>query len=107
MVQNNKSLFEILLQHSLSVVQSYFVYWARIESSTVSQQTQNGSAAVSSVAAGTIKPTTLQEPTDVIGEFTAGKGMSIRHVYIGFYIVSHFGCFSFITHVKLIIRLSC
>ncbi|KAJ6668763.1 hypothetical protein lerEdw1_012247 [Lerista edwardsae] len=58
----------------LSVVQSYFVYWARIESSTVSQQTQNGSTPVSSVAAGTTKPTTLQKPTDVIGEFTVRKG---------------------------------
>uniref|UniRef100_A0A803TG82 Reeler domain containing 1 n=1 Tax=Anolis carolinensis TaxID=28377 RepID=A0A803TG82_ANOCA len=33
---------EVLL--FLSVVQSYFVYWARIESSTVSQQTQNKTA---------------------------------------------------------------
>ncbi|XP_066488984.1 reelin domain-containing protein 1 [Tiliqua scincoides] len=64
----------------LSVVQSYFVYWARIESSTVSQQKQNGSTADSSIAASTIKPTTLQESTDLKGEFTADKEGSTPYI---------------------------
>ncbi|XP_062991286.1 reelin domain-containing protein 1 [Elgaria multicarinata webbii] len=60
-----------------SVVQSYFVYWARIESSTVSQQTQNRSTSESRVASRAIKPTPLQEPSDLKGAFPAGKERSI------------------------------
>ncbi|XP_060134621.1 reelin domain-containing protein 1 isoform X3 [Zootoca vivipara] len=60
----------------LSVVQSYFVYWARIESSTVSQQTQNRTTAESNVAPSVIKPTPLQKSTDLKGAFAAGKESS-------------------------------
>ncbi|XP_053259184.1 reelin domain-containing protein 1 isoform X2 [Podarcis raffonei] len=60
----------------LSVVQSYFVYWARIESSTVSQQTQNRTTAGSHVAPSVIKPTPLQKSTDLKGAFAAEKESS-------------------------------
>ncbi|XP_061440003.1 reelin domain-containing protein 1 isoform X2 [Rhineura floridana] len=62
----------------LSVVQSYFVYWAKIESSTVSQQTHNRTTAETSVASNAIKPTPLQKSTDLEGEFTAGKESSVH-----------------------------
>ncbi|XP_053107972.1 reelin domain-containing protein 1 [Hemicordylus capensis] len=57
----------------LSVVQSYFVYWARIESSTVSQQMQNRTTADGSVVSSAIKPTPLQGPPVPKQAFTAGK----------------------------------
>ncbi|XP_034968728.1 reelin domain-containing protein 1 isoform X2 [Zootoca vivipara] len=63
----------------LSVVQSYFVYWARIESSTVSQQTQNRTTAESNVAPSVIKPTPLQKSTDLKGAFAAGKDLVTSH----------------------------
>nr|XP_056711826.1 reelin domain-containing protein 1 [Euleptes europaea] len=57
----------------LSVVQSYFVYWARIESSTVYHQTQNRTTADHSVAFNAIKPTLFQQPTDLEGGSTTGS----------------------------------
>ncbi|XP_060102663.1 reelin domain-containing protein 1 [Heteronotia binoei] len=57
----------------LSVVQSYFVYWARIESSTVYQQMQNRTMADHSVASSAIKPTLFQEPIDLEGGSTTGS----------------------------------
>ncbi|XP_054846673.1 reelin domain-containing protein 1 isoform X2 [Eublepharis macularius] len=57
----------------LSVVQSYFVYWARIESSMVSQQTQNRTSADRSIASSSVKPTLLQKPSDLEGGSTAGS----------------------------------
>ncbi|XP_028598940.2 reelin domain-containing protein 1 isoform X3 [Podarcis muralis] len=63
----------------LSVVQSYFVYWARIESSTVSQQTQNRTTAESNVAPSVIKPTPLQKSTDLKGAFAARKDLVTSH----------------------------
>uniref|UniRef100_A0A674JK45 Reeler domain containing 1 n=1 Tax=Terrapene triunguis TaxID=2587831 RepID=A0A674JK45_9SAUR len=49
----------------LSVVQSYFVYWVRIESAIVSHQIQNRTPAASSKKSSTIMPTPLQKPTDL------------------------------------------
>ncbi|CAI5784279.1 Reelin domain-containing protein [Podarcis lilfordi] len=66
----------------LSVVQSYFVYWARIESSTVSQQTQNRTTAESNVAPSVIKPTPLQKSTDLKGAFAAGKESSTPDIIL-------------------------
>ncbi|XP_060635598.2 reelin domain-containing protein 1 [Anolis sagrei] len=57
----------------LSVVQSYFVYWARIESSTVSQQTQNKTATENRVASTAVKPMPSQEPSDQKTSLTASK----------------------------------
>ncbi|XP_039769744.1 reelin domain-containing protein 1 [Ornithorhynchus anatinus] len=49
----------------LSVVQSYFVYWARIESVVVSQQTQNRTLSDRSEEPGPDMPTMLQKPYDL------------------------------------------
>ncbi|XP_015278398.1 PREDICTED: uncharacterized protein LOC107120261 [Gekko japonicus] len=57
----------------LSVVQSYFVYWARIESSTVYQQMQNRTTADRRIASSAVKPTLFQEPTDLEGGSTTGS----------------------------------
>uniref|UniRef100_A0A8C4YDE1 Reeler domain containing 1 n=1 Tax=Gopherus evgoodei TaxID=1825980 RepID=A0A8C4YDE1_9SAUR len=59
----------------LSVVQSYFVYWVRIESAIVSHQIQNRTPADSSKKSSTIMPTPLQKPTDPKVTVTANKGM--------------------------------
>lgn len=66
-----KAFLQIL--YSLSVVQSYFVYWAKIESSTVSQQTQNRTITENNDLSSTIKPALLQELIDLKGTFTIGK----------------------------------
>uniref|UniRef100_A0A452ILQ4 Reelin domain-containing protein n=1 Tax=Gopherus agassizii TaxID=38772 RepID=A0A452ILQ4_9SAUR len=58
----------------LSVVQSYFVYWVRIESAIVSHQIQNRTPADSSKKSSTIMPTPLQKPTDPKVTVTANKG---------------------------------
>ncbi|XP_050802440.1 reelin domain-containing protein 1 isoform X3 [Gopherus flavomarginatus] len=58
----------------LSVVQSYFVYWVRIESAIVSHQIQNRTPADSSKKSSTIMPTPLQKPTDSKVTVTASKG---------------------------------
>ncbi|XP_058049181.1 reelin domain-containing protein 1 isoform X2 [Ahaetulla prasina] len=57
----------------LSVVQSYFVYWANLESSTVSQQIQNKTITENNDVSSTIKPALLQELIDLKGTFTVGK----------------------------------
>nr|XP_008110236.2 PREDICTED: ferric-chelate reductase 1 [Anolis carolinensis] len=57
----------------LSVVQSYFVYWARIESSTVSQQTQNKTATENRAASTVVKPMPSQEPSDLKAPLAASK----------------------------------
>ncbi|XP_062963693.1 reelin domain-containing protein 1 [Cynocephalus volans] len=51
----------------LSVVQSYFVYWARIESSVVSQQTHSRAHSDNHVEAGLLMPTPQQRPGDFEG----------------------------------------
>ncbi|XP_048364644.1 reelin domain-containing protein 1 isoform X2 [Sphaerodactylus townsendi] len=51
----------------LSVVQSYFVYWARIESSTVYHQTPNRTTADRRVTFSAIKPTLFQQPPNLKG----------------------------------------
>ncbi|XP_029139713.1 reelin domain-containing protein 1 [Protobothrops mucrosquamatus] len=61
----------------LSVVQSYFVYWAKIESSTVSQQIQNKTITENNDLTSTIKPALLQELIDLKGTFTIGKRSSV------------------------------
>ncbi|XP_009687692.1 reelin domain-containing protein 1 [Struthio camelus] len=48
----------------ISVVQSYFVYWAKIESATVAQQVQNKTSAESHQKAKPLTPAPLQELTD-------------------------------------------
>uniref|UniRef100_A0A8D2J5V7 Reeler domain containing 1 n=1 Tax=Varanus komodoensis TaxID=61221 RepID=A0A8D2J5V7_VARKO len=60
----------------LSVVQSYFVYWAKIGSSTLSQQMQNRTTTESTVDSSAIKPTPLQEPSDPKEAFMASEGVS-------------------------------
>ncbi|XP_067408101.1 reelin domain-containing protein 1 [Emydura macquarii macquarii] len=57
----------------LSVVQSYFVYWVRIESTVVSHQIQNRTP-TDSTKSSTIIPTALQKPTDPKITVTASKG---------------------------------
>ncbi|XP_039194832.1 reelin domain-containing protein 1 isoform X1 [Crotalus tigris] len=66
----------------LSVVQSYFVYWAKIESSTVSQQIQNRTIAENNDLSSTIKPALLQEPIDLKGTFTIGKRSSVPETIV-------------------------
>ncbi|XP_026524427.1 reelin domain-containing protein 1 [Notechis scutatus] len=61
----------------LSLVQSYFVYWAKIESSTVSQQMQNKTITENNDVSSTIKPALLQELIDLKGTFTVGKRSSV------------------------------
>ncbi|XP_063165721.1 reelin domain-containing protein 1 [Candoia aspera] len=61
----------------LSVVQSYFVYWAKIESSTVSQQIQNRTITENKVVSSTIKSALLWELIDLKGTFIVGKRSSI------------------------------
>nr|XP_031540463.1 reelin domain-containing protein 1 [Vicugna pacos] len=51
----------------LSVVQSYFVYWARIESSIVSQQTHSRAHSDSHVEPGSRMPTPRQTPEGMEG----------------------------------------
>ncbi|XP_039395351.1 reelin domain-containing protein 1 [Mauremys reevesii] len=58
----------------LSVVQSYFVYWVRIESAIVSHRIQNRTPADSSKKSSPIMPTPLQKPTDPKVTVTASKG---------------------------------
>ncbi|KAM9143910.1 LOW QUALITY PROTEIN: reelin domain-containing protein 1 [Pangshura tecta] len=58
----------------LSVVQSYFVYWVRIESAIVSHPIQNRTPADSSKKSSTIMPTPLQKPIDRKVTVTASKG---------------------------------
>ncbi|CAM5140484.1 unnamed protein product [Natator depressus] len=58
----------------LSVVQSYFVYWVRIESAIVSHRIQNRTPADSSKKSSIIMPTPLQKPTDLKVTVTASKG---------------------------------
>nr|XP_025961902.1 reelin domain-containing protein 1 [Dromaius novaehollandiae] len=48
----------------ISVVQSYFVYWAKIESAIVAQQVQNKTSADSHEKAKPLTPAPLQELTD-------------------------------------------
>nr|XP_020638649.1 uncharacterized protein LOC110073610 [Pogona vitticeps] len=66
----------------LSVVQSYFVYWARIQSSIVSQQTQNRTTAESTVASIAIKPTRLQTLNDLKGSFPSDKESFIPGIFL-------------------------
>ncbi|XP_070612751.1 reelin domain-containing protein 1 [Erythrolamprus reginae] len=61
----------------LSVVQSYFVYWAKIESSTVSQQIQNRTIAENNDVSSTIKTALIQEFIDLKGTFPVGKRNSV------------------------------
>ncbi|ETE72043.1 hypothetical protein L345_02127, partial [Ophiophagus hannah] len=56
---------------------SYFVYWAKIESSTVSQQIQNRTIPENNDVSSTIKPALLQELFDLKGTFTIGKRNSV------------------------------
>nr|XP_045372324.1 reelin domain-containing protein 1 [Camelus bactrianus] len=51
----------------LSVVQSYFVYWARIESSIVSQQTHSRAHSDSHVESSSWMPTPRQRPEGMAG----------------------------------------
>ncbi|XP_014635675.1 PREDICTED: uncharacterized protein LOC101397299 [Ceratotherium simum simum] len=51
----------------LSVVQSYFVYWARIESSVVSQQTHNRALSDGRVEPSLLMPTPGQRPEGLEG----------------------------------------
>ena len=53
--------------HSLSVVQSYFVYWARIESPVVSQQTHSRASSDSHVEPGSPMPAPGQRPEGMEG----------------------------------------
>ncbi|XP_048364642.1 reelin domain-containing protein 1 isoform X1 [Sphaerodactylus townsendi] len=57
----------------LSVVQSYFVYWARIESSTVYHQTPNRTTADRRVTFSAIKPTLFQQPPNLKGGSITGS----------------------------------
>uniref|UniRef100_A0A670YUU3 Reeler domain containing 1 n=1 Tax=Pseudonaja textilis TaxID=8673 RepID=A0A670YUU3_PSETE len=65
----------------LSLVQSYFVYWAKIESSTVSQQIQNKTITENNDVSSTIKPALLQELIDLKGTFTVGKSKLSSHTH--------------------------
>uniref|UniRef100_A0A8B9DR71 Reeler domain containing 1 n=1 Tax=Anser cygnoides TaxID=8845 RepID=A0A8B9DR71_ANSCY len=57
----------------ISVVQSYFVYWARIESAVVAQQALNTTSA-GTKKAGPLTSASLQEPDDPRVAGTASKG---------------------------------
>ncbi|XP_072192439.1 reelin domain-containing protein 1 isoform X2 [Excalfactoria chinensis] len=58
----------------ISVVQSYFLYWARIESATVAQQGHNDTSAGGSRKAGPAAPAPTQEPAGPHTAGTASKG---------------------------------
>ncbi|XP_031444766.1 reelin domain-containing protein 1 [Phasianus colchicus] len=58
----------------ISVVQSYFVYWARIESATVAQRGHNDTSAGGSRKAGPAAPAPTQEPAGPHVADTASKG---------------------------------
>lgn len=60
---------------SISVVQSYFVYWARIESAVVAQQALNTTSA-GTTKAGPLTSASLQEPDDPRVAGTASKAAS-------------------------------
>ncbi|XP_013914804.1 PREDICTED: uncharacterized protein LOC106543338 [Thamnophis sirtalis] len=66
----------------LSVVQSYFVYWEKIESSTVSQQIQNRTITENNDVSSTIKPALLQKLIDLKGTFTVGKRNSVPETIV-------------------------
>ncbi|KAM8764545.1 LOW QUALITY PROTEIN: reelin domain-containing protein 1 [Rhynchonycteris naso] len=51
----------------LSVIQSYFVYWARIESSVVSQQTPSRAHSKGRMEPGSLTPTSGQRPGGIEG----------------------------------------
>ncbi|XP_045406627.1 reelin domain-containing protein 1 [Lemur catta] len=57
----------------LSVVQSYFVYWARIESSVVSQQTHSRAHSEDGVEPGSLGPTPGQRPDNIEGTASAPR----------------------------------
>ncbi|XP_042684321.1 reelin domain-containing protein 1 [Centrocercus urophasianus] len=57
----------------ISVVQSYFVYWARIESATVAQRGHNNTSAGGSRKAGPAAPAPTQEPAGPHVAGTASK----------------------------------
>lgn len=57
----------------ISVVQSYFVYWARIESATVAQRGHNDTSAGGSRKASTAAPAPTQEPAGPHVAGTASK----------------------------------
>ncbi|XP_031408877.1 reelin domain-containing protein 1 isoform X2 [Meleagris gallopavo] len=57
----------------ISVVQSYFVYWARIESATVAQRGHNDTSAGGSRKAGPAAPAPTQEPAGPHVAGTASK----------------------------------
>ncbi|XP_005607880.1 reelin domain-containing protein 1 [Equus caballus] len=57
----------------LSVVQSYFIYWARIESSVVSQQTHSRAHSAGRVEPGSRMPTPGQRPEGVEGTAPAAS----------------------------------
>lgn len=59
----------------ISVVQSYFVYWARIESAVVAQQALNTTSA-GTTKAGPLTSASLQEPDDPRVAGTASKAAS-------------------------------
>ncbi|XP_040438256.1 reelin domain-containing protein 1 [Falco naumanni] len=58
----------------ISIVQSYFVYWAKIESATVAQQGQNKTLAGSGKKPDSIIPATSQGPADPHPTGMANKG---------------------------------
>ncbi|KAM9678265.1 reelin domain-containing protein 1 [Trichechus inunguis] len=60
----------------LSVVQSYFVYWARIESSVVSQQTHSGAHSAGHTEARSLTPAPQQRPGDTEGTAPAPSAPS-------------------------------
>ncbi|XP_065592112.1 reelin domain-containing protein 1 [Cyrtonyx montezumae] len=60
----------------ISVVQSYFVYWARIESAAVAQRGHKHTSAGSGRKAGPAAPAPSQEPAGPHAAGTASKGSS-------------------------------
>ncbi|XP_064507784.1 reelin domain-containing protein 1 isoform X2 [Pseudopipra pipra] len=62
----------------ISIVQSYFVYWAKIESAIVAQGGQNKTLAGSSKKPDAAAPGPLQGPDDTHPTGTASKGSPLR-----------------------------
>ncbi|KYO46362.1 hypothetical protein Y1Q_0021864 [Alligator mississippiensis] len=74
----------------LSIVQSYFVYWARIESAIMRHQIQNQTTSNSSKEASIITPTLLQKPTDPQIADTEDKGSSSLQAVTSFTLYAKF-----------------
>ncbi|XP_074848006.1 reelin domain-containing protein 1 [Carettochelys insculpta] len=67
----------------LSVVQSYFVYWVRIESAIVSQQIQNRTPADDRKKSSITVPIPVLKPTDLKETITESKGStSLKNITI-------------------------